>query len=85
MAYFVKLTKTGNKINPTIPNNKIANTVIKYPNKEGLYSTIELLTASQKGHLTFVDLKFRLINLLFFIYTNFVSLTFSKLKNISDR
>ena len=59
MAYFVKLTKTGNKINPTIPNNKIANIVIKYPSKDGRYSTIELLTASQKGHLTFADLKIK--------------------------
>ena len=44
-------------INPINPKSNIDNTVIKYPIKDGLYSTIELLTASQKGHFTFVDLK----------------------------
>jgi hypothetical protein len=57
MADFVRLTRTGNMINPINPNSNIDNTVIKYPIKDGLYSTIELLTASQKGHFTFVDLK----------------------------
>ena len=38
------------------PKIRIENTAIRYPNKLALYSTIEKETASQKGHLTLVDL-----------------------------
>lgn len=53
----VKLTKIGSITKPRIPKINIASTVRIYPIREGLYSTIELLTQSQNGHLTLDDLK----------------------------
>ena len=56
MADLVRLTKNGIRIKLSGPNNNMASSVSKYPIKLGLYSTIELDTASQNGHFTLVDL-----------------------------
>ena len=52
----VKLTRNGIKIIERMPNTRIARMATRYPRKLVLYSTIENETASQNGHLTFVDL-----------------------------
>ena len=55
-ACLVKLTRNGIKIIERMPNTRIARMATRYPRKLVLYSTIENETASQNGHLTFVDL-----------------------------
>lgn len=63
-AYLVKLTRKGISIIDRMPKTRIARMATRYPKKLVLYSTIENDTASQKGHLTFVDLKrLKLLNL----------------------
>ena len=55
-ADLVKLTKNGIRIIERKPNIKIERMATRYPRRLVLYSTIEKETASQNGHLTFVDL-----------------------------
>jgi hypothetical protein len=56
-ACLVKLTRKGIKIIERKPNNRIENIATRYPKRLVRYSTIEYETASQNGHLTFVDLR----------------------------
>ena len=56
IAVFVSDTKNGISISAKNPKISIANRVNRYPNSDGLYSTIEFDTASQNGHLILTDL-----------------------------
>ena len=56
IAVLVKLIRKGIRIRLRIPNKSMERKVNRYPIRLGWYSTIELETASQKGHFTFVDL-----------------------------
>jgi hypothetical protein len=53
----VKLTKKGSKIKARKPKINIARQTSRYPNRLGRYSTIDIETASQKGHFILVVLK----------------------------
>lgn len=63
IACLVKLTRKGIKIIDRKPNIKIERIATRYPRKLVLYSTIEKETASQNGHLTFIDLSNKVIPL----------------------
>ena len=56
MATFVRLTRKGSKIRARMPKINNMTIVSTYPIIPGWYSTIELETASQYGHLIFIDL-----------------------------
>lgn len=64
MADLVKLTRKGIRIIDKKPKIRIERMATKYPRRLVLYSTIEYETASQKGHFTFYDLKYRVFILL---------------------
>ena len=62
IAVFVNEISIGISTRDKIPKRSIASIVNRYPSSDGRYSTIELDTASQKGHFIFVDLNKSLSN-----------------------
>ena len=56
MATLVKLTRKGSKIRANMPKINSIIIVSTYPITPGWYSTVEFETASQYGHLIFIDL-----------------------------
>ncbi|TNV84061.1 hypothetical protein FGO68_gene6773 [Halteria grandinella] len=55
IADLVKLTRKGMSMIERNPNIRIDRMATRYPRRLVLYSTIENDTASQKGHLTFME------------------------------